>query len=53
MPKIKRATVVIHYGDPVYIKNLDREDQKNIGNYFQKLISDTYFEDKERFQDKF
>ena len=53
LPKIKRATVVIHYGDPVYIKNLDREDQKNIGNYFQKLISDTYFEDKERFQDKF
>ena len=53
LPKIKRATVVIHYGDPVYIKDLDREDQKNIGNYFQKLISDTYFEDKERFQDKF
>lgn len=53
LPKIKRATVVIHYGDPVYIKDLDREDQKNVGNYFQKLISDTYFEDKERFQDKF
>lgn len=53
LPKIKRATVVIHYGDPVYIKDLDRENQKNIGNYFQKLISDTYFEDKERFQDKF
>ena len=52
LPKIKKATVVIHYGEPVYIKDLDKETQKNVGDYFQKLISDTYFADKENFKDK-
>lgn len=51
LPKIKKATVVIHYGEPVYLKDLDKETQKNVGDYFQKIISDTYFEDKERFKD--
>lgn len=52
LPKIKKATVVIHYGEPVYLKNLDKETQKNVGDYFQKIISDTYFADKERFKDR-
>jgi len=53
LPKIKKATVVIHYGEPVYLKDLDKETQKNVGDYFQKIISDTYFADKERFKDRF
>lgn len=49
-PKIKKTTVVIEYGEPVYIKELGKEDRKNIGAYFQNLISQTYKRNKELFQ---
>lgn len=49
MPKIKKATVVIEYGKPVYMKDLDKEDKKNIGSYVQKIISDTYFKNKKKY----
>ncbi|MBO4515774.1 MAG: 1-acyl-sn-glycerol-3-phosphate acyltransferase, partial [Lachnospiraceae bacterium] len=51
-PKIKPATVVVSYGKPVYLKDLDKEDRKNVGAYFQKIISDDYFELKEKYADK-
>lgn len=51
-PKIKKATVVIHYGEPVSLQDLDKETRKNVGAYFQKIISDTYFEDKEKFKEQ-
>ena len=35
-----------------HLKDLDKETQKNVGDYFQKIISDTYFADKERFKDR-
>ncbi len=50
-PKVRPATVIIHYGKPVYIKDLDKEDRKNIGAYFQNLISETYLRDKEQYAD--
>ncbi len=41
-PKIKRAQVVIEYGKPIYINELDKEDKKQIGNYVKKIIQEAY-----------
>lgn len=49
-PRIKPATVVIEYGKPIYIKDLDKETRKNMGSYVQNIISETYFTNKEKYQ---
>ncbi len=46
-PKIKKATVIIEYGKPIYMKELDRETCKHIGSHVRDLISKTYFKNKE------
>lgn len=38
LPWIKSANVILEYGEPVYFKDLDKEDQKHVGEYFQKKI---------------
>ena len=38
VPFIKSADIIIEYGKPVYVKDLDKEDQKHLGAYFQKEI---------------
>ena len=48
-PYIKKATVVIDYGKPFYIKDLDKETRKNIGSYTSGLISERYFALKEEY----
>ncbi|MCM1568508.1 MAG: 1-acyl-sn-glycerol-3-phosphate acyltransferase [Roseburia sp.] len=50
-PKIKKATVIIEYGKPVSIKELDRETQKSLGSYVRGIISDTYQKNKELYAD--
>lgn len=50
LPKIKKGTVVISYGKPFYIKDLDKEQQKKIGEYTKQIISDTYFEIKKSME---
>lgn len=51
IPKVKKATVVIEYGKPVYLKDLEKEDRKAPGAYFSKIISETYFKNKEEFKE--
>lgn len=46
-PKIRKVHVVVEYGKPVYMKELDKEDRKNIGQYVQNIIKETYFKNKE------
>ncbi len=46
-PKIKKTHVIIEYCKPVYINELEKEDKKFVGAYVQKIISDTYFKNKE------
>ena len=46
-PKIKKALVVIEYGKPIYINELDKENKKFLGAYVQNIISETYFKNKE------
>lgn len=49
LPRMKRATVVIEYGKPIYVKELDKETRKNMSGYVQKIISDTYFKNKKAY----
>lgn len=49
-PKIKSATVVIEYGKPIYIKDLDKEARKNLGGYVLNIISASYFANKEKYK---
>lgn len=40
-PRIKKVHVVIEYGKPIYVKDLDKEDAKHIGKYCQNIIQET------------
>ncbi|MEG0961876.1 MAG: lysophospholipid acyltransferase family protein [Lachnospiraceae bacterium] len=40
MPKIKSCHVIIEYGEPIYLKNLEKEQQKFSGAYTKKKIED-------------
>ncbi len=51
LPKVKKATVVIEYGKPVYLDELDKETRKNISTYVLQIISDTYFKNKKEYFD--
>ena len=46
-PKIKKAHIVIEYGEPIYMNELSKEDKKAIGTYVQEIIKKTYFKNKE------
>lgn len=39
-PYIKSANVILEYGKPITIKELDKEDQKHVGLYFQNMIQE-------------
>lgn len=45
-PRMKKTTVVIEYCKPIYMKELDKNDRKNIGNYITNIISKEYFKNK-------
>lgn len=49
LPKIKKATVVISFGEPIVISQLDKETRKNLGGYVSGMISDTYFSLKSEY----
>lgn len=46
LPKMKKATVIIEYCEPVYIKDLDKEDRKDLGKYVGDIIMEKYRENK-------
>ena len=45
-PRVKRATVIMHYGKPIYPNNLDKEQKKHIGAYVRDIIAGMLEEDK-------
>ncbi len=52
-PKIKKNTVVIAYGKPLYINELSKEEKKFVGAKVKGIIEETYFKNKkEYFPDK-
>ena len=48
-PKIKKATVVIEYGKPIYLNEMSREEKKLIGATVKAVIEETYFRNKEKY----
>lgn len=40
-PRIKKTHVVIEYGAPIYMKDMDKEQKKHISEYCQNLIQET------------
>ena len=47
LPKIRKTHVVLQYGAPIYIKDLEKEQQKSVGTYFQGIITDMLDENKQ------
>ena len=43
LPKIKKATVVISYGKPVYPDRLSKEEKKGLGSLVKNTIEEEYF----------
>jgi 1-acyl-sn-glycerol-3-phosphate acyltransferase len=41
-PKIRKTHVVLEYGKPIIIDELDKDAKKQIGKYVQGIISETY-----------
>ncbi|BBF44524.1 1-acyl-sn-glycerol-3-phosphate acyltransferase [Lachnospiraceae bacterium KM106-2] len=40
MPWIKRAKVIITYGEPIYLKDLDKDTRKHCGAYVQNIVKE-------------
>lgn len=49
LPKIKRATVVIDFGRPIVIGELNRAERKNMGAHVSGIISEKYFALKKEY----
>lgn len=45
-PRIKKAHVIIEYGEPFYISDLAVEDKKRIGEYTRNIIATMYEKNK-------
>jgi len=41
-PCIRKTHVVLEYGKPIILSELEKEDKKKIGQYVQKIIAETY-----------
>ncbi|MCM1182450.1 MAG: 1-acyl-sn-glycerol-3-phosphate acyltransferase [Roseburia sp.] len=49
-PRIRKAHVIIEYGKPVYVSELPKEAQKQLGTYIQNIIRETYDKNKEQIK---
>ena len=45
-PWIKKAKVVVHFGEPIYLDNITREEKKALAGKVQGIIADMLAEDK-------
>ena len=52
LPRIRKSNIVIEYLDPIYIKDLSKEDQKNVGEYFRALIGERYVANKTAYAEE-
>lgn len=51
LPKVKRATVIIDFGAPVYPEKLTKETRKSLGSYVSGIIRERYFRLKEEYSE--
>lgn len=45
-PKVKRTTIIIEYGEPIYLDKLEKEQRKFVGAYVRSMIEKTYLENQ-------
>ncbi len=50
LPRIKKATVIIEYGEPIYMNQMEREDRKHIGSKVREMIGERYKELEKELQ---
>ena len=50
LPRVKRGTIYVRYGEPVYLKNMEKEDRKHPGEYFRGVITDMLVDMKENMK---
>lgn len=48
LPFIRRTHVILTYGEPIYVKNLTKEQRKHLGNYTRDIICKMLEEELER-----
>ncbi len=48
-PKVKKAHVILQYGEPIYPKELDKDTQKHLGAHCQKIIGEM-LEDNKKYE---
>ncbi|MDR0947999.1 MAG: 1-acyl-sn-glycerol-3-phosphate acyltransferase [Lachnospiraceae bacterium] len=48
-PRVRKATVVIEYGEPIIWEQLSDADRKKPGAYVQGIIEDTYFRNQKAY----
>ena len=41
LPRIKKTHVIIEYGEPIYINEMDKETKRHIAEYCQNIIQET------------
>ena len=51
-PKIRKTTVIIEYGEPLYLDKLDKEKKKFAGAYVRSIIEKTYLENQKMIPTK-
>lgn len=49
LPKIKKTTVVIDFGKPITLSELDKETRKNLSSHVSGMISERYFALKKEY----
>lgn len=47
MPKIKKAHVIIEFGKPIYMKDMSREEKKEVSKNIQQILKSTYIQNAE------
>lgn len=45
-PSVKATHVILEYGKPIYLKDLDKEDQKKLGSYCHAIVNEMYERNK-------
>lgn len=51
LPRIKKTTVIIDYGKPIYINELEGDDKKFVGAYTRNIIANRYEELRKELDD--
>lgn len=45
-PRVKKTHVILEYGKPIYIDQLEKEDKKHLGSYTQNIIHEMLVKNK-------